>query len=138
MSAGFDPLGDNGINAGLGSRHGFLNRANLDEDLRAFALSFFHIRRRVSPEEYQDGNVFFQTGFDLAFLQEWQNNIDPKRFISQRPQLLNLLLNIGRRQTTHAQHSTAAGIGDRSRQFRPSHAPTHPPSHAPSHAPSQM
>src|SRR6516225_6141670 len=68
-----DPLRDNDIDAGgcraFGLRHG----TDLVEDLHAGVMSTPHIRRRVAPEERDDGDALLQTDGNVSLDAEVQD-----------------------------------------------------------------
>jgi len=65
MSAGFEALGDDGVDPGGGCGLGLFGRADLDEDLHPVVVGGLHERRRITPEEHDGGDVHLTDGCDL-------------------------------------------------------------------------
>ena len=123
MPTGFKALGNNAVHPGLGCGNGLVNTADLHEHPCSALMGFGDIRLWVAPEQDQHRHRLFETGLDLALLQQGQDDIDPERLVGQ--QAPDLPADVGCGQPAHAQHAARPGVGHRSRQLRPGHAPTH-------------
>ena len=110
MTAGFNALGDDCVDACLGRGLGFIDRPDLKEYLHALIVRLPDVRLGIAPEEDQQGDLRLEAGFELAFLRMIQNPIHAKRLVSRRTERVNLLTDNLGRQPGRAENPAGAGI----------------------------
>src|SRR5262245_48881203 len=94
------------------------------EDLNARRMRTLHVRRRITPEEGEDGYSFFQADSNLILDGKVEEQVHPERFGGERPHAADLLAKTLRRVELSLQDAEAAGIAHRrdeirARQVRP-------------------
>ena len=65
VAARLDALRDDDVHPGGGRPAGIRDRADLMEDLHTRRMGMPHVRRRITPEQGEDGHPLFQADGDL-------------------------------------------------------------------------
>src|SRR5215468_7265310 len=86
-----DALRDNDIHSRTRRPAGIRDRADLVEDLHARRVRPSHVRRRVPPEEGENGHPLFQADGDLILDREVEKQVHPERLGGERPHAADLL-----------------------------------------------
>src|SRR5215831_6411149 len=91
MATRFDTLCDDDVHAGrrrsLCVRYG----PNLMEDLHPCGVGSRHVRRRITPEQREDGDALLQTHGHVLLDWEVQKQIHTERLFGQRPDPMDFL-----------------------------------------------
>jgi hypothetical protein len=124
VTAGFESLRDDRIDAGCSSRFRFLHRAYLCEHTDACTPYLFDVRRNVAPEEEQHRHALLDTSVDLAAFQQRKKQPCPEWLRRTSACVANLLANDARRNAAHAEKAETSGFRDRSSELGSGHAST--------------
>jgi len=98
---------------------------DLMEDLHACAMGALHVRRRIAPEEREDGNALFQTDRHVVLDGEVEEEIHAERLVGKLTDAANDLTEERRRAKLCLQDAKAARVAHRSDEFRASQVRPH-------------
>ena len=117
VAARLDALRDDDVHAGGRRPSGLRDRADLMEDLHARGVGTPHVRRRIAPEEREDGHALFQADGDLILDGEVEEQVHAERLGGERPHAADLLAEDRRRAELCLQDAEAAGVAHRRDEF---------------------
>ncbi len=77
-----------------------------------------HVRRRITPEEGEDGHPLFQADGDLILDGKVEKQVHPERLGGERPHAADLLAENRRRTKLCLQDAEAASVAHRGDELR--------------------
>jgi hypothetical protein len=118
VAAHLDALRDDDIHARGRRPAGLGDRADLMEDFHARRVRAPHVRRRITPEEGEDGHPLFEADGDVILDGEVEQQVHPERLGGERPHAPDLLAENRRRAKLRLQNAEAAGVAHRGDELR--------------------
>jgi len=126
MAARLDALGDDDVGTALHGALRLLGTAHLHHHGDGGGVATLDERRRITPEEREDGHSLLQTNVKLRLRSlrrgDGRNEVHPKWAIGKCPRLPDLLADEIGRHPEHAQHPEGARVRDGGNQLGPGHA----------------
>ena len=104
---------------------GICDRADLVENLHARRVGTPRVRRRITPEQGEDGHPLFQADGDLILDGEVEWQIHPERPGGERPHAADLLAENRRRAELCLKNAEAAGVAHRRDEVRAGQVRSH-------------
>src|SRR5262249_23143283 len=90
---------------------------DLMEDLHPCSMSRLHVRRRITPEQREDGDALLQTHGHVVLDWEVQEQIHSERFIGQCSNPMDFFAEARRRTELRLQDTEAARVAHRSNRL---------------------
>src|SRR5215469_13214285 len=95
------------------------------ENLHPYGVGRLHVRRRITPEQREDGNALLQTHGHVVLDREVQKQIHTERLIGERPNPMDFLAEERWRRELRLQDAEAARVAHRGDGLWPSQIRSH-------------
>src|SRR6185436_3448857 len=125
MAAGLGSLGDDDVDAGRRRSLCVWYGPDLMEDLHTCCVGRPHVRRRITPEQREDGDALLQTHGDEVLDREVQEQVHTERLIGQRSNAMDLLTEERWRIELRLQYTEATRVAHRRDHLRASQVRAH-------------